>query len=53
MAGTHLAHQDLALNKLSGTDPDQDPESLLQLIERKDTSAFGDFPADAGQRSSH
>ena len=35
MANTHLAYPDLALDKFSGTDPDQDAESFVQLIERK------------------
>ena len=33
MAATHLAHRDLAIDKFSGTDPDQDAESFIQLIE--------------------
>ena len=33
MAATHLAYPDLALDKFSGTDPDQDAESFIQLIE--------------------
>ena len=49
MANTHLAHPDLALDKLSGTDPDQDAESFIQLIERKINFAPGDAPADAGE----
>ena len=35
MANTHLAYPDLAIDKFSATDPDQDAESLIQLIERK------------------
>ena len=35
MANTHLAYPDLAVDKFSGTDPDQDAESFTQLIERK------------------
>ena len=46
MADTHLAYPDLALDKFSGTDPDQDAESFVQLIERKINSALGDAPAD-------
>ena len=45
MAATHLAYPDLALDKLSGTDPDQDAESFKQLIERKINFALGDAPA--------
>ena len=49
MANTHLAYPDLAIDKFSGTDPDQDAESFIQLIERKITFALGDAPADAGE----
>ena len=49
MANTHLAYPDLAIDKLSGTDPDQDAESFVQLIERKISFALGDAPADAGE----
>ena len=35
MANTLLANPDLAIDKFSGTDPDQDAESFIQLIERK------------------
>ena len=45
MAATHLAYPDLALDKFSGTDPDQDAESFIQLIERKINFALGDAPA--------
>ena len=45
MAATHLAYLDLALDKFSGTDPDQDAESFIQLIERKINFALGDAPA--------
>ena len=37
MANTHLAYPDLAIDKFSGTDPDQDAESFIQLIEQKST----------------
>ena len=46
MAITDLAYPDLALDKFSGTDPDQDAESIVQLIERKIYFALGDAPAD-------
>ena len=46
MANTHLAYPDLALDKFSGTDPDQDAESFVQFIERKMNFALGDAPAD-------
>ena len=47
MANTHLAYPDLAIDKFSGTDPDQDAESFIQLIERKINFALGDAPGDA------
>ena len=49
MANTHLAYPDLAIDNVSGTDPDQDAESFIQLIERKINFALGDAPADAGE----
>ena len=49
MANTHLAYLDLAIDKFFGTDPDQDAESFIQLIERKTNFALGDAPADAGE----
>ena len=49
MANTHLAYPDLAIDKFSGTDPDQDAESFIQLIERKINFALGDAPGDAGE----
>ena len=48
MAAAHLAYPDLAVDKISGTDPDQDAETFLQLIERKINFALGDAPGDAG-----
>ena len=35
MTAAHLAYPHLALDIFSGTDHDQDAESLIQLIERK------------------
>ena len=49
MANTHLAYPDLAIDKFSGTDPDQDAESFIQLFERKINFALGDSPADSGE----
>ena len=49
MANAHLAYPDLAIDKFSGTDSDQDAESFIQLIERKINFALGDAPADAGE----
>ena len=46
MPNTHLAYPDLALDKFSSTDPDQDAESFVQFIERKIKFALGDAPAD-------
>ena len=41
----YLAYPDLALDKFSGTDPDQDSESFIQLLERKLKFALGYAPA--------
>ena len=48
MANTHVAYPDLAIDKISGTDPDQDTEAFFQLKERKINFAPDDAPADAG-----
>ena len=53
MANTHLAYPDLAIDKLSGTDPDQDAESFIQIIERKFNFALGDAPGDAGELANY
>ena len=45
MAAAHLAYADLALDKFSGTDLDQDAESFMKLIERKINFDLGDAPA--------
>ena len=45
MAATHLAYPDLALDKFSDTDPDEDAEFFKQLIERKINFAHRDAPA--------
>ena len=47
MAAAHLAYPDLAVDKFSGTDPDQDADSFIQLTERKINFALGDAPGDA------
>ena len=49
MANIQLAYLDLAIDKFSGIDPDQDAESFVQLIERKTNFALGDAAADAGE----
>ena len=49
MAAAHLAYPDLTVDKFSGTDPDQDTEYFIQLIERKTNFALGDAPGDAGE----
>ena len=53
MANTHLAYPDRAIDKLSGTDPDQDAVNFIQLIERKIKFAPGDAPGDAGELSNN
>ena len=50
MANTHLAQPDFASDKFSCTDPDQEVESFVQLIERKmnfapaDLDDFASYP---------
>ena len=44
MANAHLACPDLALDKFSGTDPDQDAEAFICLIECKINFALGTEP---------
>ena len=44
MANAHLAYPDLALDKFSGTDPDQDAEAFVRLIECKINFALGTEP---------
>ena len=53
MGHTHLAYPDLALDNFSGTDPDQDAESYIQLIERKIVFALGDAPGDADELANY
>ena len=44
MASAHLAYPELALEKFSGTDPDQDAEAFIRLIECKINLALGTKP---------
>ena len=44
MANAHLAYPDLALDKLSGTDPDQDAEAFIRFTECKINFALGTEP---------
>ena len=44
MANANLAYPDLALDKFSGTDPDQDAEAFIRLIECKINFALGTEP---------
>ena len=53
MANTHLPYPDVALDKFSGTDPDQDAESFVQLIQRKINFVLGDAPADPDELVSY
>ena len=53
MAAAHLAYSDLAVDSFSGTDPNQDAETFIQLIERKINFALGDAPADAGEQAKY
>ena len=47
MANAHLAYPDLALDNFSGTDPDQDAEAFISLIECKINFALGTEPDEA------
>ena len=53
IANTHLAYPDVAIDKLSGTDPEQDAEFFIQLIEKKINFALGDAPGDAGELANY
>ena len=53
MANTHLNYPDLAIDNFSGTDPDQDVEFFIHLIERKLNFALGDAPVDAGELANY
>ena len=53
IAAAHLAYPDLAVDKFSGANADQDAESFIQLIERKINFAFGDAPGDAGELANY
>ena len=53
MAATHLAYPNLALDKFSGTDPDQDAESFIELIERRINFAVGDAPANPDELANY
>ena len=44
MANAHLAYPDLALDKFSGTDPDQGAEAFIRLIECKIIFGLGTEP---------
>ena len=47
MANAHLADPDFALDKVSGTDSDQDAEAFIRLIECKINFAHGTEPDEA------
>ena len=44
MANAHPAYPDLALDRFSGTDPDQDAEALIRLVECNINFALGTEP---------
>ena len=48
MANAHVAYPDFALDNFSGTDPDQDAEAFIRLIECKINFALGTEP-EAGE----
>ena len=43
----------LLIHIFSGTDPDQDAESFIHLIEQKKNFALGDAPGDAGELANY
>ena len=49
MSSTHLAYHDLAINKYSVTDHNQDAKPFIPLNERKINLAFRDAPGDASE----
>ena len=53
MAATHLAYLDLAIDKFSGRDPDQDAASFAKLVGRKVNFALGDARGDASEVANH
>ena len=53
MAAAHLAYPDLAVDNFYGTDPGQDAESFIQLIERQINFALGEAPGDAGELTNY
>ena len=53
MANIHIAYSELAIDEVSGTDPDQDAESFSQLIERKIKTAPRHAPGDAGELANY
>ena len=44
MGNTHLDYPEMALDKITGTDPDQDAEAFIRLIECKINFALGTEP---------
>ena len=53
MNKTHLSHPNLAINRIVGTDSDQDAESLNQIKGRQTNFAFGDASGDAGEMANY
>ena len=53
MAATHIAYPDLAIDKFSGRDCDQDAKSNIILIEPKIIIDRGDTPGDAGELANY
>ena len=47
IANAHLAYPDVALDKFSGTDPDQDADAFIHLVECKNNFAHGTEPDEA------
>ena len=53
MATTHLTYPDLAVGSFFGTDPDQNAEFFIQLIDGKNNLALRDAPGDAGKLANY
>ena len=53
LAAAHLAYPDLAVEKFSDTDPDQDAESIVQLTGRKIPLPLEMSPANAEQLANY
>ena len=53
MAENTVSFPDLALDKFSGNDPDQDAKSFLLTVENKINFSLGSRPTDAAERAQY